>query len=108
MAASKPFEIVSADIHAIWSFKSSSSECPICKMHLESICVECESKGDPKNSCKVSQAECGHVFHKHCIDKYISQQKYSHLCPVCKTPYSTKCADMNNNEDWKKLIRKAK
>ena len=104
----KPFQVVSAEVFATWSFKSSSPECPICKAHFESLCIECENKGDLKNECKVTQAECGHVFHKHCIDKYNSQQKYSSLCPVCKTPYSTKHTDLNNNEDWKKLIRASK
>lgn len=101
----KPFEIESAQIFAIWTFKSPSKDCSICRNCLENPCVECE-RSTNISSCVVSNAKCGHVFHKHCIDKWISQQKYSTLCPICKSPYATKVANLNNDTDWIKIAQK--
>ena len=102
----KTFEIESAQIFASWSFKSSSKDCNICRNCLESPCVECETNTNI-SSCVVSNAKCGHVYHKHCIDKWVSQQKYTPLCPICKSPYATNVSNLNNNTDWVKLAQKS-
>ena len=105
----KPFEVMSAKMYATWNYNSTYTECPICKEHLVSICIECisNSKTDV-NSCYSSKAKCGHIFHKHCIDKYISKQKFSSLCPICQTPYNTEVENLNNNKDWIKLANVSK
>ena len=97
----KPIELTSWSPFATWKFKTTYSDCPICKVKLEQTCTQCESthvKGDL--ICDVSQGKCGHSFHKHCIDKWISQ---SSVCPICNTPYNMDIKNMNNTEDWKRL-----
>jgi len=100
----KPIEVLSWNPVAIWKYKASYTDCPICKVKLEQPCPECEANSTNKNlTCDVSKGNCGHVFHKHCIDNWIAK---STVCPVCSTPYNTQVKNMNNDEDWKKLATK--
>lgn len=102
----KPIVLTSWSPIATWRFKTTYVDCPICKSKLEQTCADCEanhSKGDLL--CDVSKGNCGHCFHKHCIDKWI---KTSSICPICSTPYNISVKNMNNTEDWKGLARSKK
>ena len=100
----KPIEIISWSPWAIWKFKATYDDCPICKVHLEEPCLQClESHTKGELTCDASRGKCGHCFHKHCIDKWTEK---SQICPVCTTPYSTDIRNMNNDKDWIKLMKK--
>ena len=100
----KPIEVISWSPIASWMYKASYHDCPICKVKLEQTCAQCEANNTSKDLvCDVSRGSCGHVFHKHCIDKWIAT---SSICPICNTPYNTSIKNMNNDEDWKKLVTK--
>lgn len=100
----KPIEVISWTPFALWKFKATYDDCPICKGHLEEPCLQClESHNKGDLSCDASRGKCGHCFHKHCIDKFIEK---SQVCPVCVTPYATDIRNMNNNTDWIKLMTK--
>jgi len=103
---SKPIEVLNATIFAYWTFKGSHPECPICKEKLETSCIVCQSQKSSNNVCNVSRGKCGHTFHKHCIDSWLTKQKSYPICPVCKTPYATDIDNLGNDEDWKKLLSK--
>lgn len=103
----KPIEVLSWSPYAVWKFKATYEDCPICKAHLEEPCLQClESTNKTSMSsiiCDASRGKCGHCFHKHCIDKWTDKTQ---ICPVCTTPYATDIKNMNNNTDWIKLMNK--
>ena len=97
-------EVVSWTPYAFWTFKTTVTECPICKSHFEEPCLTCVNdhvKGDL--ICDVTKGKCGHCFHKHCIDKWLLK---STICPICNLPYNTEVKDMGNTADWMKLAKK--
>jgi E3 ubiquitin-protein ligase RBX1 len=99
-----PVQFVSADFYAFWKFQTTHPNCPICQDHFETTCIDCQQKDTKKNTdCPVSKGKCGHCFHKHCITKWLVK---STICPICKTPYMMDVENINNNEDWKKLVAK--
>lgn len=103
-SSKKPIEVISWAPVASWKYKASYSDCPICKVKLEQTCTQCESNNTNKDSsCDPASGTCGHVFHKHCIDKWLVT---SNICPICNTPYGTSVKNMNNDEDWRKLVTK--
>ena len=100
-------EIISWQPIAFWKFKTTTTECPICKEHFESHCTSCVHENTTKGhiDCDITRGKCGHCFHKHCIDKWLANKKGS--CPVCSTPYEMDI-NMNSIETWKKLFTKNK
>jgi RING-box protein 1 len=59
--------------------KSSANDaCPICKIDIMSSCINCESH--MKNTkCPIEMGCCGHVFHSHCITKWLDIRS---ICPL--------------------------
>jgi len=57
------------------------TNCGICKNNLVYICIVCEVNYTFSESaeCKIAFGECGHIFHKHCIDSLL---KYKKVCPI--------------------------
>jgi RING-box protein 1 len=84
-----------------WSFKTSGNECNICKQHYEEPCLDCTTTHvGGELICDITRGKCGHCYHKHCINKWLTN---SNICPICSTPYVTELSNMANNEEWKKL-----
>ena len=51
-----------------------------------SICQEeCEEKEDEENPTSIKITACGHIFHRACLEKYITRGNVS--CPVCKQTF---------------------
>lgn len=102
----KPIKVLSWNPVATWSFKSSDNTCSICREKLETLCVDCLNCNSKDNiECNVSQGNCGHCFHKHCVDLWLKDKSRT-LCPVCTLPLQIKVKNMNNNEDWVKMCAK--
>lgn len=113
MATTEPkisIELVNWNPYAFWKFKSTSTECPICREHYETGCVSCLSDATTKTNfeCLISQSKCGHNFHKHCIEKWVQSKGKFCLCPVCSTPYEISVDDMHKTDSWTKLITRKK
>jgi E3 ubiquitin-protein ligase RBX1 len=49
--------------------------CPICEMDIFHNCIDCDTGG----SCHSVMGECNHLFHFHCIEKWI---KTRNVCPL--------------------------
>jgi hypothetical protein len=68
------------------------------------ICSVCLNKTNDLNSVKLN---CGHIFHKSCISKWI---KTKNTCPLCRTVITTKLepnSDSNaeTDEDYQNFMR---
>ena len=51
--------------------------CIICRQDLGKPCVECMLTEN--ENCVVSHGNCGHTYHKHCIDRWL---KTRNICPI--------------------------
>ncbi|KIJ45188.1 hypothetical protein M422DRAFT_30036 [Sphaerobolus stellatus SS14] len=72
--------------------------CGICRVPYEACCPSCKMPGD---DCPLMWGECTHVFHMHCIIKWLGTQASKQQCPMDRRPWVTasqrKGASNNNN-----------
>jgi len=104
--------------HAIaaWHWDVHEDSCGICRMQFDTYCVDCKKPGDEcppsafifpsRISCKRKAirkrlsnplspsppvwGKCNHIFHLHCILKWIQQQGAEAHCPMCRQPWEFK------------------
>ena len=58
--------------------------CAICRNELEDICIGCHRQ--PLPSCSILQGSCHHLFHKHCIARWL-ESPCNFRCPLCDVPW---------------------
>ncbi|KAH0785780.1 putative Ring-box protein [Histomonas meleagridis] len=70
----------------ISSFKNETVDCSFCRMPLHGPCADDTALGltDP---CPTQEGKCGHIFHIHCLDKWI---KTMSNCPLCSSRWVPK------------------
>ena len=73
-------KIVIKHIHATYksSLTSKNDKCPICRNDVLNSCINCEEHNN-KITCDSIMGVCGHVFHLHCINTWLSK---SQVCPL--------------------------
>lgn len=67
---------------ALWSYDISVDNCAICRNHIMDKCIECQSVQEITNideSCNIAWGKCSHVFHMHCISKWLNTRQ---VCPL--------------------------
>ena len=99
-----PIKVITWTPHAEWTFKATSSECQICREILVNPCMNCLTthiKGELM--CHVAKGNCGHCFHKHCIEGWL---KNASNCPICTIPFNITIKNMNSEDEWKKSLKK--
>ena len=57
--------------------------CPICQENINIRCSDCQKT---TNHCATTMGECKHIFHSHCINKWLLQSK---KCPIDNKPYKS-------------------
>lgn len=87
----------------VWTYDISLVTCDICREKITSCCAECSTSKNTNISCNVTKGECQHGFHEHCIKRWLSSGK-NNMCPICKTPWNVRTANLDNDEDWRKLF----
>ncbi|KXN71841.1 anaphase-promoting complex subunit Apc11 [Conidiobolus coronatus NRRL 28638] len=53
--------------------------CGICNFNFDLACPNCEAPGV---NCGLLEGKCGHVFHHHCIDKWLTSDVGKGKCPL--------------------------
>lgn len=67
---------------ALWAYDITVETCAICRNHIMDKCIECQSIHETTNvdeSCTIAWGKCSHVFHLHCISKWLNARQ---VCPL--------------------------
>lgn len=68
---------------ALWSYDITVDNCAICRNHIMDKCIECQSVQEMNNidhdNCTIAWGKCSHVFHMHCISKWLNTRQ---VCPL--------------------------
>lgn len=84
-------KINSISLRGSWVPKTIHDECAICKNHLLEPCSKCFSTTNLE--CFSIQGECKHVYHLHCIDKWLETKK---TCPLDNSEWKYAVKDKSN------------
>ncbi|PVF96073.1 hypothetical protein CPB86DRAFT_709885 [Serendipita vermifera] len=58
--------------------------CGICMFHYDRCCTDCKNPGD---DCPLIVGKCTHIFHMHCIEKWINTPGSNRQCPMDRRPW---------------------
>mmetsp|Transcript_50106 Transcript_50106/g.128965 ORF Transcript_50106/g.128965 Transcript_50106/m.128965 type:complete len:87 (+) Transcript_50106:125-385(+) len=73
---------------AAWTWGMDEDDvCGICRHSYDSPCPACNMPGE---DCPPMWGECNHVFHMHCILKWLQAQNQDANCPMCRRPWAFK------------------
>ncbi|KNZ46263.1 hypothetical protein VP01_741g4 [Puccinia sorghi] len=62
--------------------------CGICRVAFEGCCPDCKVPGE---DCPLIWGECTHIFHMHCLLKWIAQESSKQSCPMDRRPWGNHC-----------------
>lgn len=82
---------------------SKNMDCSLCKTNLMDVCVSCVKKNSLK--CVYATGECGHKFHYHCIESWLTSHT---LCPIDGVKFLYSNTNLDNDSSWNQYIMKAK
>ncbi|GAB7338416.1 hypothetical protein MBLNU457_4706t1 [Dothideomycetes sp. NU457] len=75
-------KITSYHAVAAWRWDMPDDDlCGICRVQFDGTCPKCKFPGD---DCPIIMGACGHSFHMHCLDTWISQEASQGKCPMCR------------------------
>lgn len=86
----KRFQVRKWTAMALWAYDITVDNCAICRNHIMDKCIECQSVQEMTNideNCTIAWGKCSHVFHMHCISKWINTRK---VCPLDNRPWEYK------------------
>jgi anaphase-promoting complex subunit 11 len=77
-------------VPAFWSWDVENEDvCGICQVAYDACCPTCTVPGD---GCPLIWGECSHVFHMHCLIKWLNAPNSQEQCPMDRTPWKTAAA----------------
>ena len=80
---------------ANWSWQLGDNDhCTICMSPFECACPQCKFPGD---DCPPIEGKCGHIFHLHCIYKWL--ESGNDKCPLDRNPWVEKVGSVINNRN---------
>ncbi|ORZ01741.1 RING-box protein 1a [Syncephalastrum racemosum] len=75
---------------AFWSWDVENADvCGICHNAYDACCPDCTIPGD---ECPLIWGECRHVFHLHCLMKWLGSSNSREICPMDRKPWQTAAA----------------
>lgn len=75
---------------ALWAYNLTVDDCAICRNHIMDKCIECQSTQETSNreeNCIIVWGKCSHVFHLHCISRWLNTRK---VCPLDNSKWELK------------------
>ena len=77
----KRFEVMKWNAVALWAWDIAVDKCAICRNLIMSSCCECQynNKSGTSEDCTVARGVCNHVFHLHCISRWLNTRN---VCPL--------------------------
>ncbi len=81
-------------------------QCSICKKKTTLKCEDCSgSYNIATQDCPIAQGTCGHGYHYHCINKWLTSG--SQICPICRIPWNYKSQNIEQDKNgFAKRIKK--
>ncbi|RHZ66645.1 hypothetical protein Glove_306g34 [Diversispora epigaea] len=72
---------------AIWKWDVPNEEvCGICRVAFDGCCSTCKTPGD---DCPLIWGECSHVFHMHCLLRWLATEGSRGQCPMDRKAWVT-------------------
>ncbi|KAI5992222.1 anaphase-promoting complex subunit Apc11 [Pisolithus albus] len=68
--------------------------CGICRIPYEGCCSTCKMPGD---DCPLRQ--CSHVYHMHCLLKWLGTPTSKQQCPMDRRPWERKVSNNNTRNE---------
>lgn len=78
----KRFQVHKWQPIALWAYDIAVDNCAICRNHIMDKCIECQSvqeMTDYDGTCSIAWGKCSHVFHMHCISRWLNTRQ---VCPL--------------------------
>lgn len=78
----KRFSVRKWSAIALWAYDITVDNCAICRNHIMDKCIECQSvqeMTDVDENCSIAWGKCSHVFHMHCISRWLNTRQ---VCPL--------------------------
>jgi len=79
------FKFKSFSLRGSWNLNVINEECPICRNNVLEQCSDCNN--DQNIECISVIGKCSHVYHLHCIDKWL---KKNNSCPLDNSKWEFK------------------
>ncbi|KAH3898684.1 probable RING-box protein HRT1 [Saccharomycodes ludwigii] len=82
----KKFQVKKWTAVAFWSWDIDVENCAICRNHIMEPCIQCQptAMSDTNKECVAAWGTCNHVFHLHCINKWLQTRN---ACPLDNQPW---------------------
>lgn len=73
---------------ALWMYDIPVENCAICHNNIMELCINCQadSTGVENVKCEVEWGRCNHVFHNHCIARWVRTRPH---CPLDQSLWET-------------------
>lgn len=89
----KRFKVRKWSAIALWAYDITVDNCAICRNHIMDKCIECQSfqeTTDIEENCTIAWGKCSHVFHTHCISRWLNTRQ---VCPLDNRTWEFKKID---------------
>ncbi|OQV20167.1 putative RING-box protein 1 [Hypsibius exemplaris] len=88
------FNVLKYNAVAYWSYAIAVDNCAICRNEMLEKCNECQGKPDGgiHDECAVAWGVCNHLFHSHCIARWLKTRS---VCPLDNTEWQAKLLDQS-------------